>query len=330
MRILAIGNLGYHERTIAEPIFEELYKLGGRIGRWGGNSAFFLPENYAEQIHYWLTGIPPVEEYERADVIFFLDWWSPIVPLLAYLEFTRRPVRKPWIGIFHGAASIPGDAAADIREAAKYDGYLLNCFDKLVIPDIDLADMMTLLEWADWKKSNQWVACGFPVDTTYNRPLTGHRRRVIFGQRWAPDKAPHRFIEFSEFASEYGIECIATAEPVPGIPSIKFIGWQTQEQLAELYREGGFIWGDADQDLFPYAIVDAMQYGLTPLVRDSVKYQALNVPNQFRFNAKEHAMIIVNSGIFMSKKDWHDWAYQHKNNAAKIAREVYELAQVSE
>jgi hypothetical protein len=323
MRILAVGKYdnALQEQALGSPILTELARAGHQVIRVGEQFDFFNPKNFTQQVADWVAGVPL--SLEGYDIVFLLDWWSPVVPLLCY-RMSVLPTRPKMIGLFLGSTRLEGDLAREIPFAAEYEDYLFTAFD-LIICNVDWARELL-------PASAKTVTCPFPLEALEVLPMSRPKKRVYYLQRWAYDKAPERFQAFAKLAEQSGIECYANASERdsfgPDDP-IRYIGWQTVEELKALGQEGGYIWGHARQELFGYAISNMILYGLTPLVSNSRGYNGLKLPDEYRFTSSENAIDKVNAGLVMTDADRSSWLKQHKDNARRIAEEILHVGNAS-
>lgn len=316
MKVLSIGRFDneLQEQALGLPIIRAIEARGIHVVRIGRQFDFFNPKNHDRQVADWVSGVP--QSLAGFDALLLMDWWSPILPLLTYRMSVLESAPK-LIGLFLGATVLEGDLAREIPFAREYEDYLYSVFDLIICP----------VEWVGRLLPAQArvEVRAFPIDSSGMLPVAPQRDRVLYLQRWAYDKAPERFQEFAQLAAPSGIECWANADPVysngPDDP-IRYIGWQSEAQLKKLGQKGGYIWGHARQEIFGYAISNMIRFGLTPLVSADQGYDALNLPDRFRFNSIRQAEAKVAGCLWMSDDDRHEWISQHRHNADRIAESV--------
>jgi len=148
--------------------------------------------------------------------------------------------------------------------------------------------------------------------------------RVIYGARWDYDKGNDRFVEFAKVAQRAGVRCFATGptELNGKYQNITFLGWLSQDQLRRFCAEGGYLFGDARQEVFPYSVVHALFFGLTPILANTPIYDVFGFDPRYRFDSYQEALGFILSGETFSADDWLQFEKQHAPNALQLAEEI--------
>jgi glycosyltransferase involved in cell wall biosynthesis len=323
MHFLAIGHFGYHEETITLPILNALERLGATLHRVGGDFAFFLPENFADQPRHWLAGLP--DALDIYDALLFLDYWHMGVPMYLYRNIDRTSM-PPFLGVGHGSAYIDGDLCLRIPHARDYEDFLWRIYDAVTFPPSDLV-RRSLPDHAQRKIHY----APYPIDHFLDeQPQFTYAPKIYHVSRWRPDKGSDRFANFAQYAATTApseVTFAATGLETP-LHNIKPLGWLTPDQLRQLARAGGYFICDARQEIFPNAVVRMFAYGLTPLYRaDNLAYSALHLPERLAFTSYDHALQLVADRTLATPDDWAAFRAQHADNATQLAQTILAAAQ---
>lgn len=312
--ILVVGQLGYHEDNIVKPIIKGLRKEGCKVSRLGGNWDFFVKENQKELITNYFNSIP--KDISKYDHILFVDFWNMIVPMFAYLKSINNSQVK-FVSLFHGSVKLKNDVANNIIGSKDYEKYLLSIYDKIIVPKQFLKKLLG-------NKDNISV-CPFPLDFQKQRIRKPEfNKRVIFSHRWEKDKGSNFFLKFAKQNKD--IECIVTQDCPRDLlhtGNVRFIGKQSQEQLKELCKDGGYAWSSVDSETWGYTIFDLVSYGLTPLLNNHPAYD--HFPDDFKYKNIEDAKEIINEVLVLDNYCWTNILDYHGNGSKQIAKEIINL-----
>lgn len=325
MHTLVVGNLGYHEATITFPLLNEFHRRGIKTTRVGGDVTFFMPENYPHQIRNWVSGVDT--PLKGIDLVLFLDFWNPALPLLFYSMF-RDSVRVPITGLFHGSVFMVGDICSAIPGAVFLEEYLWAAFHQVVVPvDWVISDILPQ------SAKDRAVLAPYPMEypiawAQQHRTQWAWSPTVFFNARWDIDKAPRRFVEFAQKAVPSGVRCVVFGdydERFGGGDCIDFVGRKPREEMAAMFSGGGYVWGGAWQELVSYSVSDGIAMGLTPLLETGPIYAYHCLPDEYHWATIDEAVFKVQAGKVFHRTDWANYVDQHKGNTARLAAAITSL-----
>jgi len=319
VNILMLGKIGHSEELVMQPVMEVLAAAKNvYVQRFGYDQTFYKPENFRTQVQNWSASVPSCQMLEWADVILCTDYWAPFLPLLMYKIFTAGLdlSNKQLVALYHGSTHMVGDVAEQIPHAANFDEYLCHCYDKIIVGSQHAASLLP-----DYARP---VVKPYPIDFSVKPVNWRAAKRVIYAARWDYDKGKDRFIEFAKLAARENIECLATgSQALNGLyPNITFTGFMPLSRLKQLCSGGGYLWADARQEVFPYSVVNALFFGLTPLLADQPIYDVFGLPKRYRFADYNQMLDAILSGLTFTDDEWHDFVQLHAPNAHALATEL--------
>lgn len=320
-KILVVGQLGYHEKTVVEPILNQLEIMGAKITRSGGNMDFFIKDNQENMIWNWVSA-PLACNLKDYDVVFFVDYWNMSLPLFLYKKGIENPTIR-LLGLCHGTVRLEEDVANRIPCSEPYEEFLKSSYDTIVVPDYWLKELMG-------GKDNFRVV-GLPIELQFNR---GRRfelpptNRIVFAHRFAEDKGSKVFLEFVRYCRESedlyirDTEFVVTSKSEDQFNELGIIavGRLDQKGLKELCSEGGYAWSSVRSETFGYTILDLCSYGLTPLLNGHPAYK--HFPQKFKYSSFYEAQDIMKKGVILMNYEWDEILESMKNNSRKIAEVI--------
>ena len=324
--LLVVGKLGYHEKTIVEPLISELSK-DFNVDRIGESLDFFIPSKYGEMYSNYSKSIIDFKELEKYSVVLFVDFWNPLVPMYQMAKHFFNPDCK-LVGICHGSYYIEGDVACDVKGAEEYENYLNQYYDLIIVPRQFLIELMG-------SRKNMKL-CPFPMDIALSgSPEFKYKRRVIYAHRYDYDKGNDLFESFVKYCQNYASEDIefivignCSEEQVSHMQDlgIDYRGYMTFEQQKELCKEGGYAWASVRSELMAYAVWHLVSFGLTPLLNDHPAYE--NFPNRFKYGYNSDALAIIEDSRVMTISEWERLKKTEEGNSSKISKMIKDLVYV--
>lgn len=306
--VLVLGTLGYHQRTIVQPIIDLLRSDGLEVHHAGGSFDFFV--NQANQQVVDWSEAAEIALWNDSSIILFVDFWNLALPL--YASTLHHGGDHPrLVGLYHGGVDLPGDLVHSRQYAAPIEELLWSLYDEVIVSALWVKMALPI------RRLQRHISVGpWPVDSFNGiRPETPHRRKVLFAGRREDDRGWDRFLAFADNVRTQGIGTARgitfhatsgpTASPVGCPPGIEDLGTLSEDALSAWCGRGGYLFASPRQELFGYSVYQQVARGLQPLLDAFLPaYHAF--PDHVKFANFEEASAIVDSGCSLSNESWRD------------------------
>ena len=217
------------------------------------------------------------------DVLFFVEGFNPILPLLDYY-FVCKGVNVIKCGIFHSNCCTPGDLFEFSPAIHKLENYILNSsLDEVFVASKYLAD--NVLKSCNTAKV---TVTGLPVPELRTTDCV-RDNTVIFSHRWALDKNKDFFKQLASYCSDTDLKFKILTPNANTIDAdvaqynIEVCVCPTKEEYFQQLSKSKVVFSCATLETFGYSVLEGIFSGLIPLVPDLASYHDL-IDSEYTYN----------------------------------------------
>lgn len=214
---------------------------------------------------------------KSSDTLVFSEWCHFGLDGLLF-DLAKRGIKPKLAGFLRGASFLPGDMFEGNDRIFRYEVYLSNIYDRVLVQSQWVADC-----WPKASMRTMPMVVGSPFDfdrfRQFRRPWKERRYDVLLCTRWDADKGGD---EMEQFCRELDgrlnvLVCTPAALPerIAKIPGVTVKTGLICESLWQEMGDSRSVFSAAHQETWGYAVMEAVACGCVPIVPNRAVYPEL-------------------------------------------------------